>query len=405
MADLAQEPAVLARPHLPESPVETALVRMRRYGLGERVLKSGIAAGVAWLLATLIHTDPQPVLAPITAMFTIQLTVARSISGSTQRLLGVGCGVSMAMVANRVIGVHWWVIALVVLVSLAAGLRLFNLEPAGVEQMTVSAMLVLIVGSGGNILGVAGYHILDTVIGTAVGLLANALIAPPNHLPRAQAAIHALGDRLSAVLGDIAFGLANGIDRDHASDVLRYARAVAAGLDEVQDALDSAEESLKYNLVRRRQEPAFNRYRRATRALEHAAVQVRVISRTISDGARATPPELAPRGWLGADGIGGPLALFFAAIAAYLDHFLAVVEEPVGQGDGHELLDEIAARRRDVNTAMAACVDDLMPDRWALLGEVVSIANQLVADLSEATLDLRRSPALAASAPRFVPRR
>src|SRR5262249_1523147 len=135
-------------------PVETALDRLRQFGFGERVLKSGIAAGLAWLVAINIHTNPVPVLAPVTAIFTIQPTVARSISGSVQRLLGVGAGVALAMSVNRLIGLHWWTISLVVLFSLAAGFRIFQLEQAGVEQMTVSAMLVMIVGASGNIVGV-----------------------------------------------------------------------------------------------------------------------------------------------------------------------------------------------------------------------------------------------------------
>ena len=92
------------------------------------------------------------------------------------------------------------------------------------------------------------------------------------------------------------------------TDILRYARAVAAGLNEVQDALDAAEESLKFNFVRRRQEPAFNRYRRANRALEHSAVQVRVISRTVSDGVVATNPAHWSNGWLGIAEVSTPLS-------------------------------------------------------------------------------------------------
>jgi uncharacterized membrane protein YgaE (UPF0421/DUF939 family) len=381
-----------------EAPVETALGRLRRLGFGERVLKSGIAAGGAWLVAIHIHTNPIPVLAPVTAIFTIQPTIAGSIAGSVQRLLGVGAGVAMALSLNRLIGLHWWTISLVVLVSLAAGFRIFKLEQAGVEQMTVSGMLVMIVGSNGNIAGVAGFHILDTVIGTVVGLAANALIAPPNNLPRAQAAVHALGHRLIAVLLDISAGLAAGLDRDEATDILRYAREVAAGLVAVEGALASAEESLRYNIARRRQETAYHRYRRATQALEHAAVQVRVISRTIADGVAATPADRRAQGWLGTDSVDAPLSRLFGEIASYFAYFLAVVGEPAGQSDGQALLAEIAERRRAVYEAAAARFAELMPDKWVLVGEVVSIANQLVTDLSEAANELRRSPALTATA-------
>src|SRR5688572_2778594 len=114
-----------------EGPVRAALDRLRRNGIGERVIKSALAAGLAWWAAYAIHDDPLPVLAPITALFTIQYTLARSFFGSFQRLLGVGAGVSVALLLSSWLGVEWWVISLVVLISLTLGFRLFHLGSAG----------------------------------------------------------------------------------------------------------------------------------------------------------------------------------------------------------------------------------------------------------------------------------
>jgi uncharacterized membrane protein YgaE (UPF0421/DUF939 family) len=379
-----------------EGPVRVALDRLRRYGLGERVIKSALAAGLAWLVAYRIHEDPLPVLAPITALFTIQVTLARSIRGSVQRLLGVGAGVAMALILSRVIGLHWWVVSLVVLISLIAGFRVFRLEPAGVEQMTVSGLLVLISGSTGNILHVASFHILDTVIGTAIGIAANSLIAPPSHVSAARSAVRALGQRLIGVIDDLAKGLAGGIDRDQATTILERARAVAAELDEVQVALERAEESLKYNLPGNRQKTALARYRRANRALDHAAIQTRVISRTVTDCVDSAGPSEARPAWLGPDALGMPLANLLSAIAAYLEHFLELPDQPAGCKDEALLVVDIREQRREINDAAAARFSELLPDRWVLIGEIVSISDQLVTDLTLAASDLSAS----ASAPR-----
>ncbi|MGI8477156.1 MAG: aromatic acid exporter family protein, partial [Thermomicrobiales bacterium] len=72
-----------------EGPLRVALDGLRRVGLGERVVKTALAAGIAWEIGHAIHADPLPVLAPLTAIFTIQLTLAKSLRGSVQRVLGV----------------------------------------------------------------------------------------------------------------------------------------------------------------------------------------------------------------------------------------------------------------------------------------------------------------------------
>jgi|GEM_PF-1705743 len=371
-----------------EGPVRVALDRLRQFGLGERVIKSSLAAGLAWFIASLIHDDPLPVLAPITAIFTIQLTLAKSVIGSVQRILGVGAGIAIGIGATRIIGLHWWVISLVVLVSLVAGLRIFKLEPSGVEQMTVSGLLVMIVGSNANVIGVAGYHALDTLIGTAVGLAANTLIAPPSHVPAARVAVRSVGARLIATIDELASSLASGIDSIEAQRILGVARSVAADLDEVQLALDRAEESLKFNLPGRRQQEQLHRYRRANRAVEHASVQVRVISRTVADCANASAIGGEIPVWLEPDALGTPLANLLSAIAVYLEHFLELADNPESVPHDLMLTAEVESRRQEVTLGAANRLEALMPDKWVLIGEILSISNQLVTDLSSAAEEL-----------------
>lgn len=373
-------------------PVDAALARLRGFGVGERVIKSSLSAGLAWLAAFAIHDDPLPVLAPITAIFTIQLTLARSFGGSAQRLLGVGAGVAMAMLAHRVLGLHWWAVSLVVLVSLIAGFRLFRLESAGVEQMTVSGLLVMISGSSGNIVGAASYHILDTIIGTAIGLAANSLIAPPSHVAGARRAVLGLGHRLIAVLDDLAAGLASGIHLAQATEILDRARAVAADLETVQTALEQAEESLIFNLQGRRQKPALARYRRANRALEHAAIQSRVISRTVTDCVRSASDGRPRPAWLEPGELGLPLANHLSAVAVYLEQFIDLADNPAARSNGDSFAQELADRRREVSEAVAARFAHLLPDRWVLIGEIVSISDQLVSDLVHAANDIAEMP-------------
>jgi hypothetical protein len=371
-----------------EGPVRAALERLRRFGIGERVIKSALAAGLAWWAAYTIHDDPLPLLAPITALFTIQSTLARSFLGSAQRLLGVGAGVAIALLLSNWFGIEWWVISLVVLISLTLGFRLFHLEAAGVEQMAVSALLVLIPGASGNILTVASYHILDVVIGTAIGLAANSLIAPPSHVPGARTAVLELGNRLRTVILDLATALDQGIDQERAAEILARARGLAIELAEVQTALDHAEESLQFNLPGRWQRPGLDRYRRVNRSLEHAAIQARVIARTVLDCAcTATASEFRPA-WLEPLALGTPLAELLDSVARYLELFLLLPESSESVSQLPKQRSEIDANRAAVNEVAAARFFELLPDRWVLVGEIVSISDQLVSDLSQAVADL-----------------
>ncbi len=134
----------------PDSDAGTRLVQlinqMRRLGLGERVLKTALAAGVAWQLALLVPGDDNAFLAPLSAVLMMQLTIAQSVDRAIQRTIGVAFGVAVAVIAYSVLGVHSWTIALVVLISLAGGIQLRLSQPA-MQQVAISALVVLLASS------------------------------------------------------------------------------------------------------------------------------------------------------------------------------------------------------------------------------------------------------------------
>ncbi len=133
---------------------------------------------------------------------------------------------------------------------------------------------------------------------------------------------------------------------------------------------------------------AYTRSRNLKKALEHAGVQVRVISRTVSDCVETAGRDEIHPAWLSPSALGIPLANLFSAIALYLDHFLTLSDDARRTRDDRDLITEIAGRRSEVNAATATHMAALMPDRWVLVGEIVSIADQLVADLTAASADL-----------------
>jgi uncharacterized membrane protein YgaE (UPF0421/DUF939 family) len=365
-------------------PLRALFSWLRRVGLGERIVKTAVAATLAWEVGRLVPDNPQPYLAPLTAILVMQPTIAQSISYAVQRALGVGIGIAVATLATATVGVHGWSIGLVVLVSLAAGARL-RLGPVGTQQVAVSALLVLVLGATGNETAYALRRVADTIVGTLVGLGMNSFFAPPSRLPQAQAAVRSLGERISAVLDGLATGLADGITRRQAEETLSAARSLVEPIGRAQSAFVQATESLRYNPARVQERTRLTVDTRARAALEHAAIQTRVIARTLAE---ATDPENGTPAWLAPDGLGRPFAALMEAEAALLRAFLALIAA-TGDLDAFTLRvatarQRLAAADRSVRAVMTTAV----ADHWTAAGELLAVSGRLLADLETAARDV-----------------
>src|SRR5438094_5631271 len=105
-----------------------------------RILKSTLAATLAWLAAELIDS-PRPALASLAAIIVLQITVRASLMRSIQLTVAVTLGLGAALSLGKLLGLHWWSIALVVLAGLVAG-ELLRLGPLS-GQVSISAMLAI----------------------------------------------------------------------------------------------------------------------------------------------------------------------------------------------------------------------------------------------------------------------
>lgn len=379
-------PTVVAYASGSQGPVRVALDSLRRVGLGERVLKSAVAVALAWEVAKLIPGNPNPVLAALTGMFSINLTIAGSVRDAIQRLFGVIWGVGVALLVHYMFGLHGWTLALVVVIAFTGGRRI-GLESAGLSQMAASALLVILGAVGTRADNVAWLHFVNTIVGTVVGLILNAVIAPPNYLPAARSALQKLGESIIRLQEDIAFKLATGIDQAAARSMLDRARVIAATVEHVDEAIGNGEESLKYHLLNRKQLATLQVYHRTSRALEHASVQTRVISRAIYDITRQSNDDQQPT-WIRPSALGAPLAEVFSATSVVIDHFMTLVDTPRDTSDDDVLTADVT--RACQHTALLApeYMETLVPDGWPLLGEVLALSRQMATDLSEAANEI-----------------
>jgi uncharacterized membrane protein YgaE (UPF0421/DUF939 family) len=243
-----------------------------------------VTAVVAFVVARMVTGDA--VLAPLTALLVVQATLYRTFRSALQRVASVTAGVLMAVGLSTALGFTWWSLGITVAAALAVGyaLRLGD----SVIEVPISAMLILAVPTEAAVSG----RIVATLIGAAVGLVSNLVLAPLRVQP-AEEAVDDLGRRLADLLDEVADDLAAGRGPERAGAWLVRARVLTEESERVEDALGQAEESVRLNpRVARLADPRVYLRRRLV-ALENATLTIRGIARSLNDST-GLGDELSP---------------------------------------------------------------------------------------------------------------
>ena len=185
-----------------------------------------------------------------------------------------------------VVGLTWWSLGAVVALSLVVG-RAIRLGPHLLE-VPISAMLVLAVTNAED---VAIERVYETLIGTAVGVLVNLLIAPPLYMQPAGDALAELADRTAGVLRGLAGQLRQGWSRSAADHWLEESRALGAEVARADETLARAEQSARLNPRGRAVRRVQPRLRAALTGLEHVHVSLRGLARGLLDRTYFVPVE------------------------------------------------------------------------------------------------------------------
>ena len=251
-----------------------------------------VAATASYVVGLLFFPGTHPLLAPLTAMLVVQVTPVSLLASGLDRVVSVVAGVALAVGFASVVPLTWWSLGLLIFVSIALG-QLLRLRANQIE-VAISAMLVLGVGSLGAT-SAAGQRIAETLVGAAVGILANLVFPPKIASSDAGHAIDGLADRISALLERAAEELDELLgDPDEDGDRLRTvsrgwlidARRITHDIPQVGAALHRAEEGRRLNVRAVRTPPVEAGLRQGLEALEHSAVAVRSMMRAVADASR-----------------------------------------------------------------------------------------------------------------------
>ena len=209
-----------------------------------QLVKTVIAAVIAWVLAVQVFDLPQPFLAPWAALLVVHSTVYRTFSRGAQQVAATVLGVIIAWATGNLLGLDPIAIGVMLLVGMLLG----RLSPLRDEATTVAAtaLVVLTTGFSGedNMLLL---RLFDTSIGVVVGVVVNLVVWPPFRDRSAARAIDAIDDRVGALLCDIAAGLRANAGEDEVAGWVDDVEALDGEIDDAWGLVRQARESGRLN--------------------------------------------------------------------------------------------------------------------------------------------------------------
>ena len=245
-------------------------------------------ATAAYLVALMVPAGThRPVLAPLTALLVLQASVYQTLRAGLKKVAGVTAGVLVAVCLSELVPYTWWLLGLLIAGALVVG-RILRLGDDLLE-VPISAMLIF---SATTHEAAATGRVVDTLVGTAVGLVGGLVFGRLRTHP-AREGVADLAGRLAGLLGQLADGLRIVPDHATAAEWQDQASALYGEIEQVDDALRQAEESARLNpralILPSDELPAYEvALRTGLESLEHSALYLRGLTRSIIDSTRVT---------------------------------------------------------------------------------------------------------------------
>lgn len=368
-------------PSIPGIAPVLEVARGRSRPAAVQVVRSTLAATIAYLVALLLSDNARPLLAPLTAILVVQVTLYATLTAGIRRVVAVVAGVLLALGFVTLVGFSWWSLGLLILASLTAGhvLRVHQFVP----EVAISGMLVLGLGSAQE----TGLdRVVETLIGAAVGMLMNIVVAPPVFVAPASGAIEGVATRMGRLLRRVGSELWEGATVHQTTSWLQEARDIDREILRVEDELSRAEESLRLNPRALRSLHAGMVLRSGLETLEHCAVTTRGLCRALTDLSREHGREPSLYGEETASSSRELLNRLSDAVASF-GRMLAA-EISVGADRAEADLGQALAQARTLRAQIADLLyaeTDRDPETWELHGALLAHVDRLVDEL-----DLRK---------------
>ena len=254
------------------------VLRTRLRGRGLAILQTAFAAVVAWYLAVLILPDTRPAFAAIAAVIAVGATQGQRAGRALQLVGGVVLGITVAALLIQVIGTGGWQLGVLVVLAMGAAVALGGGELLVVEA-GVSAILLVALDPGAAT-GFQPNRIFEGMIGGVTALAVSSVFFPPDPALGPGRAAQTLFVELGRALERIAVALESR-DSGAAESALVDARAIDPLIRSVEEALTTGREVTRYTPPRRSSRLQLDRYERSIPQIDYAVRNTRVLARNV----------------------------------------------------------------------------------------------------------------------------
>ncbi|WP_166442213.1 FUSC family protein [Nakamurella flava] len=355
-------------------------LRVRGAAAFGRALRLSGAAVAAFVVALAVFPSTVPILAPLTALLVVEVTLKDILASGLQRIASVTLGVLVAVGFSAYVGLSWWSLGVLLAVAIMLG-QLLRLGPHALE-VPISAMLVLAVGGSE---AAASDRIFETLVGAGVGVLVNVVLPPAVRPRRAAESVDRFARELARLLAGAAAELRDPITQAQAVRWMEAARELSRQLPKIDAGLQELADSRRLNPRALGVPDTGANLRGELEALEHTTIAVRSMFRSILDGVRDDPnPDPAA---------GEDRRRIFAALVADVAVTVAAVgslaraEGTDGEADRAAVVATTLATLRDARDRideLASLRADPAEEGWQLTEPVRVTVHRVLRDLDEA---------------------
>ncbi|MEU8568211.1 aromatic acid exporter family protein [Streptomyces pathocidini] len=342
-----------------------------------QTVRCTVGATLAYAAAEwFINAGPPPLLAPLTALLVVQVSLYATLTTGFRRINSVIAGVLIASAFSTFVGLSWWSLGLLIGSALILG-HLVRVDEF-VPEVAISAMLVLGVS---HVAAMAWDRVGETLIGAACGILLNLVIAPPVYVEPAGQAIAELARDMRALLMRMSRELEEGARRENAVRWLHQARGLDDDVAGVDAALNRADESMRFNPRVREGLLARLVLRSGLDTLEICCVVLRTLCRSLTDLSHRRRAEPVYEGE-----VAGALSELFTHLADAVDSFGRLITAQVStnaeaaEGQLTEALENGRADR-DRIAELLRIETEREPDRWELHGALLANVDRILNEL------------------------
>ncbi|GAA2380098.1 FUSC family protein [Dactylosporangium salmoneum] len=242
------------------------------------VVKTTVAATLAWVFARQLGENVAVLFAPIVAVLTLQASVYGSIATGLQLLFANLVGTALAIAWTQALGLTWWSLALGAFVALVVARQVTN-TPLARNQLTIATLAVLLLAPVAR--GYGQWRFIDVAIGSAVGLTIAVVVPEPPRIRHIHATLDTWGWACAKVLRAIADELGartQALEGDRRHDWIAESRKLNDVSAEASAAVAGVEEITVLNLFAKRLRRDIVHAQRRQLWLVRLTLQVRAIS-------------------------------------------------------------------------------------------------------------------------------